>query len=130
MKSLKICALMILLTSLLGCASTGFLMANSNHISFGQLYPAKEKDSNIDVYYTTVPDKAYMEIAEVSCADTDDSWNLKQILIRAREIGADGIIIIGRTGSYGVGVPIGNMTYITNKGYGMKAIAIKYKMAQ
>lgn len=130
MRSFKICTLAILLTSFIGCASTGFLMAKPNVISFGQFYPAKEEDSNIDVYNTIRPDRSYTEIAEISCADTDDSWNLKQILIKARGIGADGIIIIGRTGSYGVGVPIGNMTYMTSEEYGMKVIAIKYNKAQ
>jgi len=51
---------------------------------------------------------------------------MKQILIKARQIGADGIIILGKSDSYGVGIPIGNMVYVTSESYGIKAIAIKY----
>ncbi len=44
-----------------------------------------------------------------------------------REIDADGIIILGKSASGGVGVPIGNMYYVASEEYGMKAIAFKYK---
>jgi hypothetical protein len=46
---------------------------------------------------------------------------------KAREIFADAIIIIGKAGSSGVGVPIGNLTYVVSEELGMIAIAIKYK---
>ncbi|MFA6635573.1 MAG: hypothetical protein WCV56_00485 [Candidatus Omnitrophota bacterium] len=52
---------------------------------------------------------------------------MKQILMKAREIGADAIIVTGKSGSYGVGVPIGNIAYGVSEGYGITAIAIKYK---
>ena len=72
----------------------------------------------MDVFYTTKPDREYTEIARIICGDTDDSWNLEQILMKAREIGADAIIVIGRSCSYGVVVPVGNMAYAEAEGYG------------
>ena len=48
-------------------------------------------------------------------------------MLKASEIGADAIIIIGRSGSYGSIVPIGNMAYAETEDYGISAIAIKYK---
>jgi len=89
-------------------------------------YPPKKINSTIDVYRTTLPDCKYIEIAKISCGDTDDNWNMKQILIKAREIGADGIIIVGRTGSIAVAVPVDKMTYAVDQGYGITAIAIVY----
>lgn len=112
--------------NLVGCASTGFLMAKPVVTVFGQTYLAKTADAKVDVFSTTKPDRKYTEIAQIKCGDTDDTWNIGQILMKAREIGADAIIITGKSGSYGVGVPIGNMTYATEEGYGISAIAIKY----
>ena len=109
------------------CASTGFLMAKPNVVMYGNAYPAKAKDAKIDVYRTTKPDKDYIEIAEISCGDTSDKWNMEQILIKGREIGADGIIIIGKSGTMAAGVPIDKSLYAVSEGYGLKAIAIKYK---
>lgn len=110
-----------------GCASTGFLMASPKVTLFGSAYPAKPPDSRIDVFRATRPQRDIVEIAEISCGDTDDDWNMRQILRKAREIGADGVILLGQSGSYGVGVPIGNMVYATQEGYGLRAIAIKYR---
>ncbi len=112
------------------CASTGFLMAKPNVVMYGNPYPEKEKDANIDVYRTTKPDKEYIEIAEISCGDTSKKWNMKQILNKAREIGADGIIIIGKSGTMAVAIPIDKSVYAVSEGYGLKAIAIKYKYPQ
>lgn len=109
------------------CASTGFLMAKPKVTVYGSVYPSKSVNDKIDVYNTTRPNVEYFEIAQISCGDTDDEWSMKQILMKAREIGADGIIITGRSGSYGVGVPIGNMAFAVAEGYGITAIAIKYK---
>jgi len=109
------------------CASTGFLMARAKVVMYGSPYPAKSKDAKIDVYRTTKPTKDYIEIAEISCGDTNDNWNMEQIMIKAREIGADGLIIVGKAGSEAVGVPIGKNVYAVSSEYGLKAIAIKYK---
>lgn len=105
------------------CSSNGFLMAKPEVTIYGQTFPRKGKDEKIDVYQTKTPDKDYLEIAKITCGDTEDSWNMKQILIKAREVGADAIIIIGESGSYG----IGDSSFSVVKGYGMTAVAIKYK---
>lgn len=109
------------------CASNGFLMAKPQVTMFGQPYPAKSQNEKVDVYLTNKPTQEYIEFAKITCEDTDDKWSLEQISKKAREIGADGIIIIGNTGSTGVGVPIGNSAYVVNSNYGMAVIAIKYK---
>ena len=123
----KLLPLFILIFLIVGCQSTGFLMAKAKVTMINEPYPAKDENENIEVYITTVPSEPYLEIAQITCDDTEDDWCLKQIKIKAREIGADGIIIIGKSASGGVGVPIGNMYYVSSEEYGMKAIAFKYK---
>ena len=118
--------LMILFLSI-SCASTGFLMAKPNVVMYTELYSPKTKDASIDVYQTAKPDKEYIEIAKISCGDTDDSWNMKQIMIKAREIGADGIIIVGKAGKVTGVVPVGEMLFAADEAYGIVAIAIVYK---
>ena len=109
------------------CASTGFLMSKPKMVMFAKAYPPKKMNESIDVYQTTMPDKGYIEIAKISCNDTSDKWNLKQILIKAREIGADGIIIMGTDKSYAGMVPVGKMMIAVKSDYGIVAIAIVYK---
>lgn len=123
----KLLPLFILIFLIVGCQSTGFLMAKAKVTMINEPYPAKDENANIEVYITTVPSEPYIEIAQITCDDTEDDWCLKQIKIKAREIGADGIIIIGKSASGGVGIPIGNMYYVSSEEYGMKAIAFKYK---
>lgn len=122
-------ALAVALASILcaGCASTGFLMASPKVTMFGSAYPSKAPDSPLDVYRAAKPQRDFVELAEISCGDTDDDWNLRQVLLKAREIGADGVILLGQSGSYGLGVPIGNMVYATQEGYGLRAVAIRYR---
>ncbi|WP_053228004.1 hypothetical protein [Spirochaeta cellobiosiphila] len=69
---------------------------------------------------------SYIELAEISCEDTDDNWAMDQILMKSKEIGADGIIIIGKAATYGYGISIGDMLFTSFEAYGIKAIAIKY----
>ena len=109
------------------CASTGFLMAKAKVTLFGDSYPPKSEDAKIDVYMTNKPTQEYVEFAQITCGDTNDKWSLEQITKKAREIGADGIIIIGKAGASGVGIPMGNLAYVVSEEYGMNAVAIKYK---
>lgn len=127
MKYTKLFFTIMSIISIMGCASTGFLMAKPQVSLYGQTYPAKSIDAKVDVFNTAKPDRDYIEIAKITCGDTDDSWSIKQVLIKAREIGADAIIIVGKAGSQGVGVPMGNMAYVVTEDYGISAIAIKYK---
>ena len=102
-------------------------MAKAKITMINEPYPAKEENANIEVYITNLPSAPYIELAQITCDDTEDDWCLKQIKIKAREIGADGIIILGKSASGWVGVPIGNLYYVSSEEYGMKAIAFKYK---
>ena len=95
----------------------------------------KSPTEQIDVFYTKQPDRNYEEIAKIEVGDTDDDWSMEQIKIKAREVGADGVIIIGRVGSYVYGTVSSTSTgsFATGttvgvgEGYGLVAIAIKYK---
>ncbi len=46
----------------------------------------KEENANIEVYITNLPSAPYIELAQITCDDTEDDWCLKQIKIKAREI--------------------------------------------
>lgn len=112
---------------LAGCASNGFYMAKPKVTMFGEKYPAKSESENIDVYMSSQPTKEFSEISKISCGDTSDKWNMEQIKKKAKEIGADGIIILGKSGSYGVGIPTETTAIIVTEEYGISAIAIRYK---
>jgi hypothetical protein len=119
---------LLLIAGVVGaCASTGFLMAKPKVTLFGPMYPPKDSTAAIEVFQSQKPDRPYQEIARIEVGDTDDNWSMKQILIKAREIGADAVIIVGRSGVQGVGVPAGSAVYAVSEAYGMVAIAIRYK---
>lgn len=102
-------------------------MAKAKVTLFGETYPPKDTEAKIDVFMTNKPKQEYIEFAQITCKDTNDKWSLEQLTKKAREIGADGIIIVGKAGSSGVGIPMGYSTYVVREEYGMTAIAIKYK---
>ena len=102
-------------------------MAKAKVTLFGDSYPPKNEEEKIDVYMTNKPTQEYEEFALITCGDTNDKWSLEQITKKAREIGSDGIIIIGKAGTSGVGIPMGTSTYVVSEEYGMTAVAIKYK---
>ena len=82
MKYTKLIIAMLLVIGLMGCASTGFLMAKPKVTLYDQAYPTKSIDSKVDVFNTTRPDREYTEIAQIACRDTDDSWNMKPLVSR------------------------------------------------
>jgi hypothetical protein len=129
MKKIVLIFLLLLTSTILltNCASTGFLMAKAKVTLFGETYPKKDPEAKIDVFMTNRPTIGYVEFAQITCKDTNDKWSLDQITKKAREIGADGIIIVGKAGSSGVGIPMGYSTYVVSEEYGMTAVAIKYK---
>jgi len=103
-----------------GCASTVTL--------FGNAYPQKDEEATIDVYITKKPTHDYIEFAKIVCKLSNDKMCINQILKKAREIGADGVIIIGKAGISSDVVQIGKYsTNVNNEEYGMTVIAIKYK---
>ena len=98
---------------LTGCATPMVSMYTSS-------YPAKQEDEKIDIYRSQKPAREYIEIAEIKYHDYifDDysGQNMSQIVKKAKEIGADGVIILGSSGFTKYGEETG-----------IKAIAIKYK---
>lgn len=123
----KVILCLFTLITVVSCRSNGFLMAKAQVTMFQEAYPKKDLDAHIDIYKTKQPEKEFIELAEISCGDTDQEWALKQIKIKARQIGADGLILIGKSGNYGIGTATGNVAYGAYEGYGIKSIAIKYK---
>jgi hypothetical protein len=91
-------------------------------------FPVTKTASEIEVYRTTKPDRAYIEIGEIKCSSSSESICLNKIKKKASELGAEAIIITGsastetktQTLQYG-------LTASTSKDIGLKAIAIKYK---
>jgi hypothetical protein len=124
---LAVACVVIILPLVYSCASTGFLMGKAKVTMLTDAYPPKEEHTTIDAYITTTPTQQYIELAKIICKDTSDEWCMQQIKKKARKIGADAIIILGKADSYGVGIPIGSFMYVENESYGMSAIAIKYK---
>lgn len=126
--NLKLTVLFLICSVVLyGCASARVTMLTP-------AYTPKDVNANIDIYQTKPPEKKYKEIALIKCDDTDDDWNIKQILLKAREIGADGIILVGRVGTYSF-TPVSGVTpgisffafgLSVGEGYGLSAVAIKY----
>ena len=110
-----------------GCASNGFLMAKPKVTLYGNAYPPKAESDPIEVFQSKLPERPYSEIARIEVGDTDDKWSMKQILLKAREIGADAVIITGRVGSAGYGVPVSGMVIGASEAYGLSAIAIRFK---
>jgi hypothetical protein len=121
--------MMMILILIISCTATGLLKPKQKPrvAMFTDSYASKELDAHIDVYQTTKPGRKYIEIAKISCNDSSDSWNMKQILIKAREIGADGIIIVRRVSSAGGVVPVEKVPAEADEAYGIVAIAIVYK---
>jgi hypothetical protein len=110
-----------------GCASTGFLMAKPKVTMFGPTYPAKDSTATIEVFQSQKPDRPYQEIARIEVGDTDDNWSMKHIILQARQIGADAVIIAGRVGTVGVATPIGSQVHGASRAYGLTAVAIRFR---
>lgn len=113
--------LALLLAFLAGC------MATPKVIRFGPSFGSKSPNAPVEVFQTRVPDRPYQEIALISVGDTDDDYCMEQILLKARELGADAVILKGRVGTTAVAVPVGGMALASGSDYGLSAIAIRYK---
>ena len=96
-------------------------------VLYNNEFPAKEFDSQIDVYRSVKPVRPYIEIGEISCRDTDKNYALNQLKIKARSIGADGLIILGPAGNSSGGYIAGNVVVSSGESYGYNAIVIRYK---
>ena len=85
----------------------------------------KPATKEIDVFYTSLPDRNSEEIAMLSVDDRDDDWSIGQINKSARKVGADGAIITCRVVSYGYYAK--NIGMGAGEGYGLSALAIRYE---
>ena len=116
-------------------------MAPPQVIMLGEAGTPKTDAEDIDIYYLTRPERSFKEIARIEVGATNDEYSMEQIMLKAREMGADGVIIVGRSGSIsfaggtGTGYTVGDSTntFITSsgvgvgEGYGLVAVAIRYK---
>lgn len=114
-------SLALLSVLLAGC------MATPKVVRFGPSFDSKSSNAPVEVFQTRAPDRPYQEIASISVGDTDDEYCMEQILIKAREVGADAVILKGRVGTTGVAIPVGGAAYAVGSDYGLSAIAIRYR---
>jgi len=102
-------------------------MSKAVVVLYGQPYPTRIDSVQIDVYRSIKPSKAYIAVGEISCKDTNKEWALNQLKIKAREIGADGLIILGPGATSSGGYLVGNVVVSSSESHGYNAIAIRYK---
>lgn len=96
----------------LGCATTMTV--------YRQGFPAKDKNAEIEIYDTKTPTRDYIEIARID----NSEGSVKAILEKARQIGADAVIISYYTKQSG-SVYKGTGYIGTSKV--ISGVAIKYK---
>jgi len=110
--------LLIFLTIFISCSSVDFL-----RYSYQTFEPTKE----VQIFQTNRPEKEYIELGLLTAKDENNA--LKHLKDKAKEIGANAIIILGKKNKGTVVVPIGNMAYgvPVNR---LEAVAIRYKNNQ
>ena len=96
-------------------------------VLYNKEYPAKEVDSNVDIYRSIKPTRPYIEIGEISCNLYNKNKALTELKIKARSIGADGLIILGHSVNSSAGNVAGGIVVSSGESYGYNAIAIRYK---
>lgn len=94
---------------------------------YGPPSPVRPANANIEVFSTSVPERPYIEIGEITARNRNQQINLDQIIAEARKMGADAVILKGSVGFSTAIVPVGNMAVGVSKEYGQKAVAIKWK---
>jgi len=96
-----------------------------------QSFSPKSENETIEIFKNNRPNRQYIEIAEITYEKND----LNAIVSKAKELGADAVII---TGAAGVEAHSTLMTVLDPEDfhsskaqeYGLKAVAIKYKYAK
>lgn len=114
------------MTAVLACVSLA-CCAVPKVIMFDSPFPPKPADAKIQIFSAAMPDRPFIEIAEISCSASSDKYNMKHILIKARQIGADALILKGNTGSSAVAFPVGKVAVAGSSGYGLRFTAIRWK---
>jgi len=122
MKSKTFIPIIFLLLLSSACHSVSFISYRD------ESYPAS---SSIEVFRSKSIEKEYIELGELSLRVKNGLFgNQDEVVLKlkekAKEIGADAIIILGEETEGNVIVPIGNLYNSIDKRY-IKAIAIKYK---
>lgn len=82
--------------------------------------------TELDIYQTQAPARKYTEIGRIEVADTDDDYCMAKAQEEAHRLGADGLIILGRSGTATALLPLGAMAYADSDPYGIVAVAIRY----
>jgi len=113
--------LVVLLAASSGC------MAVPKVVRFGPAFESRSPNAPVEVFQTRAPDRPYIEVASISVGDTDEEYCMEQVLLKAREVGADAVIIKGKVGTTSVAVPVGGLAYAVGSDYGLSSIAIRYK---
>jgi hypothetical protein len=105
--------LLLSMTMILFCGCASVTM-------YHEAFPPKAASEQIDIYRTQTPNREYIEIAQISFDDGFSAQDdLNTVVKKAKEIGADAIIITGGS----------RIKYNGSSAHedGVKAIAIKYK---
>ncbi|MCW9705803.1 hypothetical protein [Fodinibius salsisoli] len=114
----KFFPLLLLLTIFISCSNVDFLRYTDQTFE-----PTKE----VKVFQTNPPEKDYMELGLLSAeAGNDAIVDLKN---KAKEIGANAIIILGERNKGTVAMPVGDMAYGVPINE-LEAVAIRYKNNQ
>ena len=116
----KFAGVLIIITLLLGCAPQVRVMRYTSEIF--------QPTSRIEVLHTKQVGRDYIEIGEISIRlkKSTEENAIVYLKEKAREIGADDIIIMGERSRGAVAVPVGSMA-IAVPIRDLYAIAIKYK---
>ena len=84
--------LLLLVLVFVGCATVKV-------VKYNQVFASKAQDAKIDVYDASAPEKPYVEIGKITyvsaTSSVDEEKALEQLKVKARELGADGIILKG-----------------------------------
>lgn len=110
--------LLFFLTIFISCSSVDYLRYTDQTFE-----PTKE----VEIFQTKPPEKDYIELGILSVEAGDDA--IIDLKNKAREIGANAIIILGEKNKGTVAVPIGNMAYGVPVNE-LEAVAIRYKNNQ
>ena len=124
--------LFLCLCLLMSCATTNVIMLQDNYV-------ATPSTNSPEILYN-FPSGEYTQIAKITYDDevwgsaTNEKENIQKIKTKAKELGADAVIILGTNKTWDTG----SNTYSNGYGYlytvqnpqvnsGIQAIAIKYK---
>jgi hypothetical protein len=81
--------------------------------------------THVEVFSTKTPNREYVEVAELSVKATDDEA-IRALADKAKELGADAIILTGERTRSSAAVPVGGMLVAVPQKK-LFAVAIKYK---